>query len=188
MLICCGEPGNSDRQGASSPLRIIQYNPPSSTVPLPCLPCKPRKVAKVSALRGKGLLGWQKDVSHILVLVLPRTHHVTSRKCLPSPAQSSASSEMGSCNHFLFLPAPSPRLTLALTVHKDKEDNWQYKLSLLLCQTLPSALTWAGPQDSPGGRAIRRGRGLRVSRALPADPVEQDLDLVPVGEIPLSRG
>lgn len=134
------------------------------------------------------MLGWQKDVSHILVLVLPRTHHVTSRKCLPSPAQSSASSEMGSFNHFLFLPAPSPRLTLSLTVHKDKEDNWQYKLSLLLCQTLPSALTWAGPQDSPGGRAIRRGRGLRVSRALPADPVEQDLDLVPVGEIPLSRG
>lgn len=37
----------------------------------------------------------------------------------------------------------------------------------------------------PGVRAIRRGRGLRVVVASPADPVEQDLDLVPVGEIPL---
>lgn len=32
---------------------------------------------------------------------------------------------------------------------------------------------------------MRRGRGLRVLRALPANPIEKDLDLVPVGEIPL---
>lgn len=116
------------------------------------------------------MLGWHKDVSHILVLALPLTHHVASRKCLPSPV-SPASSEMGSFNYFLFLPAPSLRLSLSLRVHRDKKKNWQYKLSILLHQAPPSALTWAGPQDSPGGRAIRRGRGLRVSRALPADPV-----------------
>lgn len=49
-------------------------------------------------------------------------------------------------------------------------------------------LIGAWPQHSPGGRAIRRGGGLGVPRALPADPVKKSLDLVPVRELLPSRG
>lgn len=44
------------------------------------------------------------------------------------------------------------------------------------------------PELHPGSRTIRRGRRLRESRAPPAHPIEQDLDLVPVGEVLMSLG
>lgn len=95
----------------------------------------------------------------------------------------------------LKLPSVSPS-TLSETISVSEiskgpiKHNWHYNLSILVHQAPPHTPTPcpAGPQDSPRGRAIRKGRGLRVFQAPPTDPVEQDLDLVPVGQIPLSGG
>lgn len=51
----------------------------------------------------------------------------------------------------------------------------------------PHCLNLDQAQGSPGSRTIRRSRRLRESRAPPTDAIEQDLDLVPVGDILLNR-
>lgn len=137
------------------------------------------------------MLGGHEGVSPLLALPLPPSHHTCGLRkatAFPSPVPILLCKRDVLATFCFFQHPLQDYLRLSDFKGTKKKPTTGSPISASGFITPFAALTWAGPQDSPRGTPIRRGRGLRVLRAPPTDPVEQDFDLVPVGEIQLSRG